>query len=486
MLLAVGCNVITGVGDLKVAASCEVDAGTTCGAGADTIESVKPVKPLPPGMGEAGAGGDARCGGMSAISEFTPSNVIGLNGSPCGAGGAGPGSGGDGRGGADLAPAGSAAAGGFVAGEVDAGASGSADDLPTPPATFCAPGASRACTTSALCAGTQSCVADGSGFSACLCPTAPAQPIRGSVAAACAATADCAGGLECVTSADRTGPFSAGEQPGGPQNGYCSRSCVSDADCKASDPLAICLGPGGGLDHCFQACTVLAPTFPAQCNGRADLTCVPLLVGDADRSYCAPACHDDAGCAPGFCNLATGLCQDAKPTGKPIGAGCTLNEECAAGVCFALRGDPSVCTGLCTFGSVGGCGFAEDAPERDAACLDTGLDGNAGPGLCTELCDSDDDCEQRSEGWVCTPWSLDVLLERVQAFNRVGFCEFAANPGGANPGGPDTDGPDTDGPGAGCNEDCLFASDGECDDGGPGATTDICLLGTDCTDCGSR
>jgi hypothetical protein len=307
--------------------------------------------------------------------------------------------------------------------------------------------------------------------------------IRGSVAAACASDADCAAGLECVTAADRTGPFSAGDQPGGPQNGYCSRSCGGDADCRAADPLAICLGPGAGRDHCFQACDVLSQTFPAQCNGRDDLTCVPLLVGDATRSYCAPACHDDAGCAPGFCNLATGLCQDTQPAGKPIGAGCTVNEECAAGVCFALRGDPAVCTGLCTFGSVAGCGFTEDATERDAACLDTGLDGNAGPGLCSELCDSDEDCELQSAGWTCTPWSLEVLADRVLAFDRIGFCELAGGGTDTGGGGDETD---TGGGGAGCNEDCLFAGDGECDDGGPGSLTDICLLGTDCSDCGAR
>ena len=470
VLLAVGCNVISGVGDLRVVASCGRDAGAACDPGADSSESIQPVKPPPSDTGAAGLGGaEDPCTAMSAISEFTPSNVIGLDGrSPCGSAGAGPaGSGGAGGAGANVGSAGDrgvAGAAGFVAGDVDAGAAGEGAGMPMAPTTFCTPGATRACTGSALCAGTQSCAADGSGFSGCLCPGAPTLPIRGSVAAACGRDADCAAGLECVTSADRTGPFSAGAQPGGPQNGYCSRSCSGDADCKASDPLAICLGPGGGLDHCFQACDVLAQTFPGQCSGRDDLTCVPLLVGDADRSYCAPACHDDAGCAPGFCNLATGLCQDAKPTGKPIGAGCSVNEECAAGVCFELRDGPPVCTGLCTFGSVGGCGFAEDAPERDAACLDTGLGGNAGPGLCTELCDTDEDCEQQSAGWVCSPWTFDVILERALAFNRIGFCEL----------------------GTGCAEQCEFAGDGECDDGGPGSLTSLCSLGTDCSDCGAR
>jgi hypothetical protein len=39
---------------------------------------------------------------------------------------------------------------------------------------------------------------------------------------------------------------------------------------------------------------------------------------------------------------------------------------------------------------------------------------------------------------------------------------------------------------AGCNDTCVFAGDGECDDGGPGAQFVECDLGTDCTDCGPR
>eukprot|EP00900_Chrysochromulina_parva_P004319 jgi/Chrpa1/13889/Chrysochromulina_OHIO_Genome00024570-RA len=37
-----------------------------------------------------------------------------------------------------------------------------------------------------------------------------------------------------------------------------------------------------------------------------------------------------------------------------------------------------------------------------------------------------------------------------------------------------------------CTETCHYASDGECDDGGPGAEYSDCSLGTDCTDCGPR
>ena len=40
-----------------------------------------------------------------------------------------------------------------------------------------------------------------------------------------------------------------------------------------------------------------------------------------------------------------------------------------------------------------------------------------------------------------------------------------------------------------CNDDCDlmdFASNGYCQDGGPGAESNQCALGTDCTDCGPR
>lgn len=38
----------------------------------------------------------------------------------------------------------------------------------------------------------------------------------------------------------------------------------------------------------------------------------------------------------------------------------------------------------------------------------------------------------------------------------------------------------------GCENTCEFAGDGSCDDGGPGADTSLCELGTDCDDCGVR
>jgi len=47
-------------------------------------------------------------------------------------------------------------------------------------------------------------------------------------------------------------------------------------------------------------------------------------------------------------------------------------------------------------------------------------------------------------------------------------------------------GGDDDTEGAGCTNTCRFASDSDCDDGGPGSDFDLCDLGTDCDDCGPR
>lgn len=37
-----------------------------------------------------------------------------------------------------------------------------------------------------------------------------------------------------------------------------------------------------------------------------------------------------------------------------------------------------------------------------------------------------------------------------------------------------------------CTDSCLYANDGICDDGGPNSSYDLCSIGTDCTDCGTR
>ena len=40
--------------------------------------------------------------------------------------------------------------------------------------------------------------------------------------------------------------------------------------------------------------------------------------------------------------------------------------------------------------------------------------------------------------------------------------------------------------GLGCNDTCIYPNDGECDDGGIGSIFSVCAFGSDCTDCGVR
>ena len=37
-----------------------------------------------------------------------------------------------------------------------------------------------------------------------------------------------------------------------------------------------------------------------------------------------------------------------------------------------------------------------------------------------------------------------------------------------------------------CNNNCKYASDGICDDGGSGSKSQVCKFGSDCADCGNR
>jgi hypothetical protein len=243
-------------------------------------------------------------------------------------------------------------------------------------------------------------------------------------------------------------------------------------DCVDSDPGAICVSHASGPAFCFQECAPSRPSFPAQCNGRSELLCLPLSGGE--RGYCAPACQTDGDCAPRACDLGSGLCSDSVSEGAAIGGACSADGDCAAGLCLSLPGQPPACTGLCTLGSIAGCGFGESDSERSAACTggaaaDLGL--GLGVGLCQELCDVDEDCLQAESGWGCSPWSTGEGSDELgfeERFNSVGYCEPQAAAGSSDPS---------------CNDTCLFAGDGSCDDGEP---FPLCDPGTDCSDCGPR
>jgi hypothetical protein len=261
---------------------------------------------------------------------------------------------------------------------------------------------------------------------------------RGNVGLPCESAGDCAFGLDCVTSTS-DGPFNNG----GPANGYCTATCNADEECEALDLLSACALNGGAgtpddtsddVRYCIALCQSGAPSATEfKCslvNGaRDDLAClVPgggSGTGARELGLCVPACHSDAACGNGrFCNLSTGVCNDAAPQGLAIGEACVDNNECAGGSCLELESS-RFCTGICTFGLIGGCGFdAEGVPdgERTAACLDPAFQGGGGGdlGFCTQLCDVQSDCAQAD--WTCEDLTEFGDPSLPQQLGRFGFC----------------------------------------------------------------
>jgi Dickkopf-like protein len=315
--------------------------------------------------------------------------------------------------------------------------------------------------------GTQTCSASGDGFSACDCAggsagsagaagsgnagssgasggggasmVSPDDP-RGTVGLPCATAIDCPAGLECIPPS-ATGPF----QNGGPANGYCTAQCATNADCQTFDVLSACALNGGtatpddtsdDVTYCIALCQTGTPQQTEyKCslvNGaRDDLACLPannMPSAAREIGLCIPVCHSDAACGTGrFCDLSTGVCVDTAPVGLGIGEACTDGSECAGGTCSNF-GPNRFCTGLCTYGAIGGCGFeALNVPEgeRGAACLDPAFAQGGGffdLGICTQLCDVATDCAQADAGWTCEDLAQFGDPTLPQLLGRFGFC----------------------------------------------------------------
>jgi hypothetical protein len=160
----------------------------------------------------------------------------------------------------------------------------------------------------------------------------------------------------------------------------------------------------GGM--CSQECTTTA------CPTGA--TCVAMKDGSA---YCAPACAGTADCRTGYvcsagvgaclpdcrlgwscgdslvCDAATGACTLAAPDAgtAPLGSACTVNLECASGLCIPERGS----TGTLAW-TDGTCSQACSAAACPAGATCVPMeDGSA---YCVSSCASSADCRT---GYVC-------------------------------------------------------------------------------------
>lgn len=342
-------------------------------------------------------------------------------------------------------------------------------DCEAPPA--CNAGDLHNCTCgSSAAAGTQLCKDDGSGYEACSCDgtasgsggtgsggsggtssagsgagsggsagsnsagsagsasmPAPAALFPNSVGNPCTADSQCAGSpLVCVKATSNT-EF----QLGGPQGGYCSLPCSADSDCQTIDDISAC---NTTLHYCVALC--LPGTSNIKCGADRAQACVP--IGQSTVGVCIPRCSSDAACGAGrFCDPGdTGLCVDAKPPGGKVGDPCTPATEatdCASGLCLQYPAPNnsavvagSFCSADCTFGLANGCGFDNvSGGVRQAGCFQARVTGGqpGDLGLCFPVCDTNADCAQAGNGWVCDPFG-DVSAE--QQVGRLGECVPAA------------------------------------------------------------
>lgn len=134
------------------------------------------------------------------------------------------------------------------------------------------------------------------------------------------------------------------------------------------------------------------------------------------------------------------------------------------------------CTDECAFAADGACD--DGGAGSDSAFCTLGTD-------CT-------DCGYRPDtgGGTDPPPTGDADCNDTCLFAMDGMCDDG-RPGSLTslclPGTDCFDcGPSSGGGSGMCTDTCLFAADGECDDGGPGSLYSLCDLGTDCFDCGPR
>jgi hypothetical protein len=219
----------------------------------------------------------------------------------------------------------------------------------------------------------------------------------------------------------------------------------------------------------LKTCSLEPGSSGAACEGRGDLACA--APATLDPSFCYPVCDSDADCGDRYCDLFSGLCSPFPPAGQAaIGAACSANHECTSGWCINLAGQRRACSGICIYNGAGGCGFSAGTSERGAACLNARAP-DLPPellqlGWCSQLCDEDEDCALATSGWFCERWPATAAAELTAKWGRTGACIQPSS--GA------------------CSDECEFAFDGYCDDGGPDSASAACPLSTDCADCGPR
>ena len=289
---------------------------------------------------------------------------------------------------------------------------------------------------------------------------------------------DCGYGADCFDCGVRQGqPPRAPPPPRPPRHppspprlpgSVCVENCnwSSDGDCDDGGPGAEYADCGYGAD-CFD-CGVRQGQPP-----RAPPP--PRLPG----SVCVEICNWSS----------DGDCDDGGPGAEY--ADCGYGADCFD--CGVRQGQPprapppprlpgSVCVEICNWSSDGDCDDGGPGAEYSdcgygADCFDCGVRQGQPPATppgtaCVENCNwsSDGDCDDGGPG------------------AEYAACGYGADciDCGVRQGQPPRAPPPPRAPGTVCVENCNWSSDGDCDDGGPGAEYADCGYGADCIDCGVR
>ena len=144
-------------------------------------------------------------------------------------------------------------------------------------------------------------------------------------------------------------------------------------------------------------------------------------------------------------------------------------SDCAAAIQRGWSCDDDFC-GTCDYSGLcdAACTFCDATDEGDdtVTSLD---DGGSDAGTCRDV---SGDCHLAVTRWgyLCAQDFCESCGVYASWCDRTcGYCAV-----------------DDDGGDEGCNNLCFYARNGECDDGQPNSTYDVCACGSDCEDCGAR
>jgi len=199
------------------------------------------------------------------------------------------------------------------------------------------------------------------------------------IGAACGLDSDCKSALCSLEQAAASGKVWTG--------GYCTQACGASLPCQDA---ASCLTYEDGSSYCAATCS-------ASTDCRSGYVC------SASAKICLPDCRQGFSCGSTLtCDAATGNC-----VGKPIGAACAANGDCASALCTLAQstsGGSAWSGGYCT----ALCSAATPCPSS-AACVSYS-DGSA----CAASCAANTDCRA---GYVCSPGVGACLPDCRQGFS---------------------------------------------------------------------